>query len=87
VVPELAVEACGHLGISPVRDAFATPTNHRFRAFWTREDDAFSQLWDYATAGPLLANPPVSRMEEVVVKAAQEGCLKLIIAADRPAAP
>jgi len=59
VVPDLVAEACGRLGISPVRDAFATSANHRFPAYWTREDDAFAQPWDYATAGHLWANPPV----------------------------
>jgi len=66
------------------RDAFATPANHRFPAYWTREDDAFAQLWDYATAGPLWANAPFSRMGEVVAKAAREGCLMLIIAPEWP---
>jgi len=31
-----------------------------------------------------LANPPLSRLEEVVAKAAQEGCLMLIIAPEWP---
>jgi len=84
VVPELVSEACGRLGISPVRDAFATPANHRFPAYWTREDDAFAQSWDGATAGPLWANSPFSRLEEVVAKAAREGCLMLIIAPEWP---
>jgi len=84
VVPELVAEACGRLGISPVRDAFATPVNHRFSAYWTREDDAFAQPWDYATAGPLWANPPFSRLEEVVAKEARKGSLMLIIAPEWP---
>jgi len=42
VVPELVAEACGRLGISPIRDAFATPANPRFPVYWTREDDAFA---------------------------------------------
>jgi len=84
VVPDLVAEACGRLGISPVRDAFATPANHRFPAYLTREDDAFAQPWDYATAGPLWANPPFSRLEEVVAKAAREGCLMLVIAPEWP---
>jgi len=84
VVPDLVVEACGRLGISAVRDAFASPANHRFPAYWTREDDAFAQLWDYATAGPLWADPPFSRLEEVVTKAARECCLMLVIAPDWP---
>jgi len=69
VVPELVAEACGRLGISPARDAFASPANHLFPAYWTREDDAFAQPWDYATASPLWANPPFIRLEEVVAKA------------------
>jgi len=56
VVPELVAEACGRLGTSPVRDAFATPANPRFPVYWTREEEAFAQPWDYATAGPLWAN-------------------------------
>jgi len=84
VVPELVAEACGRLGISPVRDAFATPASHRFPAYWTREDDVFAQPWDYATAGPLWANPPFSRLEEVVAKAAPEGSLMLIVAPEWP---
>jgi len=84
VVPELVAEACGRLGISPVRDAFATPANHRFQAYWTREDEAFAQPWDYATAGPLWANPPFSWLGEVVAKAAREGSLMLIIAPEWP---
>jgi len=54
--------------------------NHRFPAHWTREEDAFAQPWDYATAGPLWGNPPFSRPEEVVAKAAREGSLMLIVA-------
>jgi len=84
VVPGLVAEACGRLGISPVRDAFSTPENHRFPAYWTREDDAFAQPWDYAWAGPLWANPPFSRPEEEVTKAAREGCLMLVIAPEWP---
>jgi len=84
VVPELVAEACDRLGISPVRDAFAMPANHRFPAYWTMEDDAFAQSWDYATAGPLWANAPFSRLEEVVAKAALEGFLMLIIAPEWP---
>jgi len=85
VVPDLVTEACGRLGISPVRDAFATPANHRFPAYWTREVYAFAQPWDYATAGPLWVNPPFSRLEEVVTKAAREGCFMLVIARSGPA--
>jgi len=84
VVPDLVAEACGRLGLSPIRDAFATPANHRFPSYWTREDDAFAQPWDFATAGPLWANPPFSRLEEVVAKAAREGCLMLVIAPEWP---
>jgi len=84
VVPNLVAEACGRLCISPVRDAFATPANHRFPAFWTRRNDAFAQWWDYATAGPMCANRPFSRMEEVVANAVREGCLMLIIAPEWP---
>jgi len=75
VVSDLVTEACARLGISPVRDAFATPANHRFPAYWTREDDAFAQPWDY---------PPFVRLEEVVTKAAREGCLMLVIAPEWP---
>jgi len=82
VVPGLVAESCGRLGISPVRDAFATPANHRFPAYWTMEDDAFAQPWDYATAGPLWAYPPFSCLAEVVTEAAQEGCLMLFIATE-----
>jgi len=66
------------------RDAFASSANHRFPAYWTREEDAFAQPWDYATAGPLWANPPFSCLEEVVTKAAREGCLMLVIAPEWP---
>jgi len=68
VVPELVAGACGRLGISSVRDAFATPATQCSPAFWTREDDAVAQPWDYATAGPLWSNPPFSRLEEVVAR-------------------
>jgi len=84
VVPDLMAEACGRLGFFPVRDAFATPANHRFPAYCTREDDSFAQPWDYATAGPLWASPPFSRLDEVVTKAAREGCLMLVIAPEWP---
>jgi len=57
VVPDLVEEARGCLGISSVLDAFATPENIRFKAYCTREDDAFSQSWDYATAGPCRSTP------------------------------
>jgi len=46
IVPDLVAEACDHLGISLVRDAFATAANHRSPAYWTRENDAFTQSWD-----------------------------------------
>jgi len=52
-----------------MRDAFATPTNRRFSAFWTKGEDAFAQAWDYPTARALWANPPFSRLDEVVTKA------------------
>jgi len=84
VVPEVVAEACGRLGIFPVRHAFATPANHRFPAYWTREDDALALSWDYAMACPLWANPPFSRLEEVVGKAAREGSLMLIIDPEWP---
>jgi len=77
---DLMAEACGHLGIAPVRDAFATPTNRRFSAFWTKEEDAFAQGCDYPSAGALWADPPFSRLEEVVTKASREGCLMLVVA-------
>jgi len=35
VLPDLVQEACPRLNVVPVRDAFATPTNRRFPAFWT----------------------------------------------------
>jgi len=87
VVPELVAEAGGmwppvHFRV--VRDAFATPANQRFPAYWTKEDDAFAQPWDYATAGPLWANPPFSRLEVVLAKAARERSLMLIIALEWP---
>jgi len=53
VVPDLVEVACGRLSLFPVRDAFATPENHRFSSYWTEEEDAFAQQWDYATAGAL----------------------------------
>jgi len=80
VVPDLVAEACGRLGISPVPDAFATLANRRYAAYWTKEDDAFAQPWDYATARSLWANLLFSRLEEVVAKAAREGCHILVIA-------
>lgn len=43
MVPDMGVEACGRLGIAPVREAFATPANNRFSVYWTKEDDAFAQ--------------------------------------------
>jgi len=73
-------EACSRLGIAPVRDAFATPTTRRFPAFWTEAEDAFAQAWDYPSAGALWANPPFSRLDEVVTKASREGCRMLIVA-------
>jgi len=33
LVPHLVGEACGQLGISPLRDAFVTPANNRFAAY------------------------------------------------------
>jgi len=72
VVPDFVAEACDHLDIPPVRDAFG------------KAEDAFAQPWDYATAVSLWANPPFSRMEEVVAKAAREGCHMLVIAPEWP---
>jgi len=63
VVPDLVTEACGRLCTLPVRDAFATPETRRFVAYWTMEDDAFAQSWDYATAGALSANHLFSCLE------------------------
>jgi len=51
----------------------------RFSAFWTKAQDAFAQPWDYPCAGALWANPPFSRLDEVVPKASREGCLMLIV--------
>jgi len=51
VLPDLVQEACARLGIAPVRDAFATPTNRCFPALWTKAEDAFAQKWDYQSAG------------------------------------
>jgi len=65
-----------------VRDAFETPANHRFAAYWTKEDDAFAQRRDHVPAGSMLENHPLSRMEEVVAKAAWECCHMLFIAPD-----
>jgi len=86
VVPDLVSKACGRLGISPVRDVFATPANHRFPS-QAREDDAFAQPWDYAAARSLWANPPFSRLEGVLAKAAREGCHMLVIAPEWPGPP
>jgi len=63
-----------------VRDAFATPTNRRFPAFWSKAEDAFAQVWDYPHASALWANIHFSRLEEVVTKASREGCLMLVVA-------
>jgi len=43
VLPDLVQEACSRLGIAPVKDAFATPINRRFTAFWSKSEDAFAQ--------------------------------------------
>jgi len=45
VLPDLLLEACARLGVVPVRDAFSTPTNRRFPAFWSKAEDAFAQAW------------------------------------------
>jgi len=63
-----------------MRDAFATPTNRRFPAFWSKAENAFAQSWDHPSAGALWANPPFSRLDEVGTKAAREGCLMLVVA-------
>jgi len=75
VLPDLVLEACARLRVVPVRDAFATPTNRSFPAFWTKAEDAFAQAWDYPRAGALF-----SRLDEVVTKASREGCLMLVVA-------
>jgi len=80
VLPDLGREACSRLGIAPVRDVFATATNRRLPAFWSKAEDAFAQAWDYPSAGPLWANPPFSRLDEVVTKASREGSLMLVVA-------
>jgi len=79
VLPDLVQEACSRLGVVPVRDAFATPTNRRFPAFWNKAEDTFAQAWDYPRAGALWATPPFSRLEELVTKASREACLMLVI--------
>jgi len=48
------------------QDAFEPPANNRVPAYWTQEDDVFAQPWEYAAADSLCANPPLSRLEEVV---------------------
>jgi len=75
VVPDLVAEVCGLLGSNPVRDAFATPA--------TREDDAFAQSWDYATAGPRCKSPdqPQGRGGG---KRGLGGLLQLILAPEYP---
>jgi len=73
-------EACSRLGIAPVRDVFATASNCRSPAFWSKAEDAFAQAWDYPSAGPLWPNPPFSRLDEVVTKASREGSLMLVVA-------
>jgi len=80
VLPDLVREACSRLGIAPVRDAFATATNCRFPAFWSKAEGAFAQAWDYPSAGPLWANPPFSGLDEVKTKASREGSLMLVVA-------
>ncbi len=39
----------GHIlsefGVKPTVDAFASRANARFPRFWTKEEDAFTQLW------------------------------------------
>jgi len=76
------LETSFRLGIAPVCGAFATPINRRFRGFWTKADDAFAQEWYYPHADAMRANPPFSRLEEVVAKAFREGCLMLVVAPD-----
>jgi len=76
VLHELVQEACSRLGIAPVRDAFATPTNRRFPAFWTKAEEAFTQAWVpwypwYPGSGALWANAPFFRLDEVVTKASR----------------
>jgi len=67
-------------GLDPVRDAFPTPTNRRFPAFWPKAEDAFGQAWDYPSEDALWVNPLFSRLNEVVTKASRDGCLILVIA-------
>jgi len=71
--------ACGRLGIAPVRDAFATPTNRRFPAFGTKAEDALAQAWDYPSVCALWEKSLLSRLDEVVTKASREGCLMLVV--------
>jgi len=77
---DLLREACSRLGIAPVRDAFATATDCRYPAFWSKAEDAFAKAWDYPSAGPFWENPPFSRLDEVVTKASREVSLILIVA-------
>jgi len=78
VVPDLVVEACGRQGIAPVRDAFATPATHRFPAYWTEKYDAFAQPETKPRPAFPWAKSPLSRLDEVVTKAAREGGHMLI---------
>jgi len=82
VLHDLVQEACSRLGIAPVRDAFAPPTNSRFPAPWSKAEDAFARAWAYPHAGALWANPPFSRLNEVVTKASREGCLMPVVATE-----
>jgi len=42
LLSELVLEAFSRLDIAPTQDAFATPNNRRFPAFWSKADDAFA---------------------------------------------
>ena len=67
---------------TPSVDAFANPTNARFRRYWTLQQDPFQQEWS-PTAQPLLwITPPFEKMDQVLDKIVEDGARAILIAPD-----
>ena len=69
-----------HFGVTPVRDAFATPQNTRFAKWWgegsPEGEDAFKQDWGQ---GLLWMNPPFNVFLQVLDKIRGEGTHVILV--------
>ena len=72
----------------PQIDAFADSGNFRLPRWWGPDSpectDAFSTSWAVEDCGTLWANPPFSKIDQVIEKAQKEGARIILILPDWP---